>query len=87
MLESWYRGLTWVFRLSKGTLARWLLGRRGPSVKRADVLGVHAQKHSLVIDLDQHHFILQSHGVDFQDLYPFVQMFGKWNASFFIEPP
>jgi len=53
----------------------------------ANVLRVHAQKHSLVIDLDQHHFVFKSHGVDFQDLYLFIQMLGKRNASFFIEPP
>ena len=35
-----------------------------PSMKGPDVLGVHAEQHSLVIDLNQHHLVLQAHGVD-----------------------
>jgi len=64
-----------------------VMGPSLPSVQGPDVLGVHAQKHPLVIDLNQHHLVLQTHWVDLQDLYLFVQMFRKRSATFFIEPP
>ena len=64
-----------------------LIGSRLPSVKGPNILAVHAQKHPLVIDLDQHHLVLQPHWIDLQDLYLFIQLLCKGRAPLFVEPP
>ena len=64
-----------------------LIGSRLPSVKGPNILAVHAQKHPLVIDLHQHHLVLQPHWIDLQDLYLFTQLLCKGRAPLFVEPP
>ncbi len=64
-----------------------LIGSRLPSVKGPYILAVHAQKHPLVINLDQHHLVLQTHWIDLQDLYLFIQLLSKGDAPLFVEPP